>query len=186
MLPLCVALAFVPSRIANRSTGIDLRLSQMRSAAAGQDIDPAAEVKTAGLHNALVFVRESMHDRLAARLRALGMPAFDAERAAAELDPCALLAGLTESDRLGDVLARAQAGGAPSDECRREIADDRAGTEFYPRFLAASTIDSTGRLGGDVVYARWLGARDSVLLRDRFATREWYMYHRGGRFERIR
>ena len=75
--------------------------------------------------------------------------------------------------------------------CLREITEDRAGTVSYARFLASSTIGQDGRLGGDIVYARWLGARDSILLRDRFAKRQWYMYRRedtarSGRFDRIR
>ena len=191
MIPLCVALAFVPSRIGNRSTGIWLRLSQMRAAAIGQDIDPAAEVRAAGIHNALVFVRESLHDRLAARLRALGMAPFDAERAAADLDACGLVAGLDQADahpevavadRLSFVIAQGRTRGPVTPACR----DDVRETFFYPRFLAASTIDSTGKLGGDVVFARWLGARDSALLNSRFAGRDWYLYHRGGQLERIR
>jgi hypothetical protein len=71
------------------------------------------------------------------------------------------------------------------------MADDSLGTSYYARFLAASTFDASGRMGGDVVYARWLGPRDSILLRGRFKKRAWYMYRRderanSGRFERIR
>jgi hypothetical protein len=220
MLPVCVALAFIPSSVGNRSTGVWLRLAQMRNAPVSRSENPAAEAKAAALHNAVVFVREPLHARLTARLRALGMAPFDAERTVSDLDACALLTALAGADarpdvaasvRLHDVFEQAQAtrptrpvrglygnaalslaDGRPSDaRCYREMVEDSLGTTYYARFLAAATIDSTGRLGGDVVYARWLGERDSILLRERFAERQWYMYRRNeransGRFERIR
>jgi hypothetical protein len=155
---------------------------------------------------------------MAARLRALGMAPYAAERAAADLDACALAAALDHSDsmseappeRLRVVLERARAagaaqpvrglygssslalvGGVPSSEtCRAEIDGDRAGTETYDRFLAATKVEADGRLGGDVVFARTLGARDSVLVRDRLGSRDWYLYRRepgtaSGRFEKL-
>ena len=212
MVPVCIALAFIPSGIGNRSTGVWLRLAMTSALPVSRSENPAAEAKAAGLKNALVFVREPFHARLAARLHALGMRPFDAERAAADLDACALMTALDRSTSLETVLAEARAAGkatpvpglrgfnalaliggrASSPTCHREMAEDSLGTLYYARFLAAATIDSTGRLGGDVIYARTLGARDSVLLlNERFASREWYMYRREdarntGRFERIR
>jgi hypothetical protein len=220
ILPVCVGLAFLPSSIGNRSTGIWLRLSQMRNAPVSRSENPPAEAEVVRLSNALVFVREPLHARLTARLRAIGMAPFDAERSVADLDACALLTALAASDarpdvpdatRLGQVFEQARAAGpatpvrglygnnalslvggrASNAGCYREMVEDSVGTTYYARFLAASTIDSTGRLGGGVVYARWLGARDSILLKERFATRKWYIYRRderlnSGRFERIR
>lgn len=219
MVPACIALAFVPAGM-GRSTGVWLRFSAMRDQPTSRSGDPSADAKAAGLRNALVFVREPLNARIAARLRALGMAPFEADRAAANLDACALLNGLAKSDarpdlpapnRLGATLEEGRRAGPPqlvqmgsstdaislvngqpsSAECLREITEDRIGTMYYARFLASSTIGEDGRLGGDVVYARWLGARDSILLRDRFAMREWYLYRRedsakSGRFERIR
>jgi hypothetical protein len=74
-------------------------------------------------------------------------------------------------------------------ECRDEINGDRNGVEAFERFLALSSFDQQGRLGGDVVFARYLGARDTILRSDpRFANRQWYLYRRDpgsqdGRFE---
>jgi hypothetical protein len=219
MLPVCVGLAFAPP-FGHRSTGVWHRVSVIRTLPVSRSEDPAAEAKAAGLKNALVFVREPFHARLAARVRALGMAPFEAERAVADLDACALLVALDKSDahpeiarpeRLRAVLdeagsaGKAQAipgqtgftalslmNGRPSSPaCYREMAEDNLGTLYFARFLAAATIDSTGRVGGDVVYARTLGARDSVLLGERFRTRDWYIYRRddarnSGRFEKIR
>jgi hypothetical protein len=64
-------------------------------------------------------------------------------------------------------------------ECRDEINGDREGVEAYERFLALSNFDEQGRLGGNVVFARYLGARDTILQTDpRFANRQWYLYER--------
>jgi hypothetical protein len=220
MLPVCIALAWLPP-VLHRSTGIPLRLARVGTNPVSRAEDPAAEARAAGLKNALVFVREPLHARIAARLVALGMRPFDAERAAGDYDACALLTALAKSDahpevagpdRLRAVIeevhqvrptkaipgltgftALALVNGRPSSpECYREMAEDSTGTLFYPRFLAAATFDSAGRLGGDVIYARTLGPRDSILLKDdRFGRRQWYMYRRQdakntGRFERIR
>jgi hypothetical protein len=220
MVPICIALAFLPT-FGGRSTGIMLRLSRIHSLPVSRSEDPAAEAKATGLKNALVFVREPLHARLAARLRALGMRPFDAERAVSDYDACTLLTALAKSDarperatadRLRSVIEEAhraqptkavqgQSGftalallnGRPSSaECYHEMAGDSVGTLYYARFLAAAKFDTTGRLAGDVIYARTLGARDSILLQDaRFATRQWYVYRRDdapntGRFERVR
>ena len=220
-LPVCLALALVPASIGNRSTGVSLRLKAMIDRPDTETENPASEARTAGLTNALVLVREPLHSRITARMRALGMAPFDAERTVADLDACALLTALGNSDahperppsdRLATVFKEAQAAGQgrlvpglygnaalalvngqpSSAECYREIVEDSVGTGNFSRFLASSTIDSTGRIGGDVVFARTLGARDSILLTDpRFARRTWYIYRRSrgeksGRFERIR
>ena len=219
MLPVCLVWAYLP--IGDRSVGVWHRLSTMRSLPVSRSEDPAEEAGRVGLKNALVFVREPFHARLTARLRALGVNPFDAEKIVTDVDACALMTALDKSGshpdvpgpvRFRTVLAEATSAGRaqpiprtagstalslvngrPSSEaCRREIAEDSVGTLNYARFLAAATIDSTGRLGGDVIYARTLGARDTILLQDeRFARRQWYMYRRedrrnSGRFERIR
>jgi hypothetical protein len=57
-------------------------------------------------------------------------------------------------------------------ECRQELGSARSGVDFS-RLLAAETLDSLGRLGGRVVYARDFGERNA-LLRDRFGDRDWY------------
>jgi hypothetical protein len=217
ILPVCLVVALLPPRAGGFQTGVSLRLAAMQRDPSAKSPDPEADARRAGLSNALVFVREPLHARMTARLRSLGMPPYAAERAAADLDACALVAALDESDamstsrsdRLRVVLDRARAagvaqpvrglygsaslalvGGSPSTPaCYGEILGDRAGTETYDRFLAANRVDSAARLGGDVVFVRTLGARDS-LLRARFGTRDWYLYRReagsrAGRFERL-
>jgi hypothetical protein len=56
--------------------------------------------------------------------------------------------------------------------CRQQLESARSGVDFS-RLLAVETVDSLGRLGGRVVYARDFGDRNE-LLRDRFGDRDWY------------
>ncbi|MDQ6633437.1 MAG: hypothetical protein M3Z10_01635, partial [Gemmatimonadota bacterium] len=56
--------------------------------------------------------------------------------------------------------------------CREELGSARSSVDFS-RLLAVDGLDSLGRLGGRVVYARDFGARNA-LLRDRFGDRDWY------------
>lgn len=217
VLPLCFVLAFVPSSVGQRSTGIWLRLDGLERNTVVTQSNPTADAKKQGLTNALVFLREPTHRRITARLRALGMRPFTAERTAADMDACGLLAGLAKSDAIPDVplpprlqlvldiaaqsgptrvvpglvgaSALSLSGHRLSPECLAEIDGDRNGVESLERLLAVSNFDKEGRLTGDVIFARYLGARDSILRTDpRFASRKWYLYHRNpdereGRFE---
>lgn len=169
------------------------------------DID--AQVRRAGLRNALVFVNEGWRGRLEARLRVLGVSQFRAERVLSTVDACALQSALDAEDSLADpdlraradrAIARAAAygparlevgrqadqaialvpGSRPTPECLREFLSDTAGTISYPIFLARQRVQSDGRIGGNVVFARDLGARDTV-LRSRFGERTWYRYRPG-------
>jgi hypothetical protein len=198
-----VALAWTPVAMASRPTGVWLRAYAHRQTQEARQPDLAASIRDAALSNALVFVREPLHNRFAARLRALGMPPYRAERVAADLDACALLEGLDTVDRLSltsqaaidTILSRARAAGPaspvrgllgarslalvagkPSEGgCASEISADSGGTVTYDAFLARATLDSAGRLGGAVVFARDLGRRNE-LLRSRFGDRLWMRY----------
>ena len=83
------------------------------------------------------------------------------------------------------------ANGPESPRCRAEMLADTAGTMPYAMFLREQHVGRDGRLDGDVVWARDLGPRDS-LLAAQFGARQWYRYLPGrslddaGRFVRIR
>ena len=203
LLIVSVGLAWVPVAMAKRPTGVWLRAYTHRHTQEARQPNVAAGVREAALSNALVFVREPLHSRLAARLRALGMPPYRAERVAADLDACALLEGLDTVDRLSlssqaaidTILSHARVAGPASPvrgllgarslalvagkptagTCASEIRLDSAGTVPYDAFLARATFDSVGRLGGAVVFARDLGRRNE-LLRSRFGDRLWMRY----------
>jgi len=166
------------------------------------DVD--AQAARANLHNALVFVNEGWRGRLQARLRVLGVSQFRAERVLNTADACALQAALDTEDSTADrnlaaradrAIAKAAAygpariergrqsdqvialvpGTRPTPVCLEEFLRDTAGTISYPIFLARQHVGRDGHIAGDVVYARDLGARDT-LLRARFGDRAWYVY----------
>jgi hypothetical protein len=166
-----------------------------------------AQASAAGLDSALVLVREPWRGRLLARLRGIGVPQFDAERVVNEVDACALQIALDESDvpgagdetqRRARVLARARSagratiqpgviaearvarapGGPDTPRCHEEAAADTTGTMPYAMFLREQHVGRDGRLAGNVIWARTLGPRDT-LLRDEFGARRWYLYRPG-------
>jgi hypothetical protein len=134
----------------------------------------------------------------------LGVRQFDAEQVVDATDACALQMALDEADatagedlaaRRARVVARARSagvatiqagviaesrvararGGPDSPRCRDEAAADTLGTMPYAVFLREQTVGRDGRLAGDVVWARDLGPRDT-LLRSEFGSRRWYLY----------
>jgi hypothetical protein len=158
-----------------------------RSASPVGRVDPDSVVRAAGLHHALVFVREGTFTAWQRRLWALGVPRSDAMRLMATgLPACALRAAIAleesvsapDSARLGHILQTAAAFGSFAPDpagCFREAAVDREGAATYAPFLPANTIDRDGRVGGDVVYVLDLGSYNET-LRARFGERAWYTY----------
>jgi hypothetical protein len=166
--------------------------------------DVVAQAAAAGLTYAVVFVREPWRGRLLARLRGLGVRQFDAEQVVDATDACALQIALDEADAASGVdavalragvLARARSAGVASPQagviaesrvarapggpdtprCRDEAAADTLGTMPFGVFLREQTVGRDGRLAGNVVWARDLGARDT-LLRPELGSRRWYVY----------
>jgi hypothetical protein len=142
-----------------------------------------AAARRAGVHDAVVLVRESWGAQLIARMWAVGVGPNVAEQVYRKSDACALertvsaiergrprgraaeamlqplvadSAKLVRSPFTVDPSNRLLPGSAYTEECLRRLAEDRRGfTLFAPLLLA-------GR--DDVVYARDLHARDSLLL----------------------
>ncbi|HMC55311.1 MAG: hypothetical protein DMD35_07345 [Gemmatimonadetes bacterium] len=155
------------------------------------DVDGAA--RRAGVRNAIVFVRESWGAQLMVRLWARGLSHAEAQALYHFVDACALERGLSSLERTGgsDSVARAVMlplladsarvvrspfsvdsterflPGAPyGPRCVRRVQEDRAGFTVYLPFLVAD--------GENVVYARDLHARDTVLLA-RYPSRAVYL-----------
>ncbi len=137
----------------------------------------------AGVHDALVLVRESWGAELLARMWALGVTRGEAELLYSRIDSCLLEQWLTEFEVRGvrgeavfsalrPLLAdSAQAVRSPfssddserylpgtryTETCIRRLNEDGAGFTLFPPLLLAR--------GGNNVYARDLHARDSLLL----------------------
>ncbi|MDB4885204.1 MAG: hypothetical protein JWN79_642 [Gemmatimonadetes bacterium] len=169
----------------------------------GETVSPliVEAVRRQHLENALVFVSDGLHARITARLRALGAPPFLAQQVVGHYDACALLQRLTDAERSGappaqqaahvlaildeqqtatpipglsalEQLALVQDRDIPP-ACKAELQRSLARGADMARLLPLMSLDSLGRLGGDVVYARDFGPRDE-LLRDRFPDRVWY------------
>jgi hypothetical protein len=210
VVPACVACAWL---IPLAFSSVPGRLTAQRAQRTKLKTDVVAQASAARLSNALVLVREPWRGRLLARLRGLGVPQFSAERIVDAVDACALQVALDEADlpgagaapeRRARVLARARSAGAASVQpatiaesrvarapggpdtprCREEVAADTMGTMPYAMFLREQEVTPDGRLGGDVIWARTLGPRDT-LLRGEFGRRQWYLYKPGRSLEEV-
>ena len=145
------------------------------------DADRAAE--QAGVRNALVLVRESWGSQLVARLWAIGVSRSDAELLYRNIDSCQLDSALTtleegpgeRRDALAvltpllrdsasviaspfspDTTEGFRRGVVYTQRCLNRINENRSGFTVMPPLLLARKAD--------IVYARDLHARDSVLL----------------------
>jgi hypothetical protein len=165
-------------------------------------VDVPGAVREAGVHHAVVFIREKFSTRLIRRMWGVGVSRSDAVALIDEFDTCSLLAGVraAEADTARSRTQRAatvrrhavpftagpqnvrtldpevsiNSPASLTPECRAEI--DRAGDVpvSFGAALPHEPIDAGGRLdGGDVVYAMDLGERNEV-LRARFSGRAWY------------
>jgi hypothetical protein len=158
-------------------------------------------VESAGIHNALVFLDEGWHSRLASRLRALGVRPLAAEQLVAHEDACRLQHALDAADalepsRAGERSARVLSAleGEPASrlaqqppneqlalvpgrrltpDCAAEAARVQSRGVSVAEMLPYVDLDASGRLAGDVLYARDFGARNA-LLRPRYGGRMWY------------
>jgi hypothetical protein len=146
-----------------------------------------------GIHDALIFVRESWGSQVLARLWGRGIERPDAELLYRDVDTCLLDSTLTGVERqnqygpaararLWPLLAdsasvqpsalspdgsqRMRAGNRYSAHCLERVADDQRGVALYPLALAQSR--------GSNIYARDLGPRN-VVLRRRYAGRRAYL-----------
>ncbi len=119
VIPVCVALAWLPIPLPSPITGVWMRAAEYRStfvpaADLGRQLaegyadnklvfafpDIGKQLAAAHLRNAVVFVREAWYVRLASRLRTLGQTPFGADRVIADLDACVLQEALNREDSL--------------------------------------------------------------------------------------
>jgi hypothetical protein len=172
---------------------VPLRARQYASSQTSMRRDVGAAAATAGVSHALVFVRESWGSQLIARLWALGVSRGETEMLYRNIDACMLehridslervnVRGAVARDQLQlllpdssrlvkspfspDSSERYLRGYPYATECIGRINSDRGGfTLLLPTLLARR---------GDNVFARDLGARDSLLIRE-YPTRSLYL-----------
>jgi len=170
-----------------------LRAREYRSGLKTMRWDVDAAARQAGVRNAIVLVRESWGAQLMVRLWARGLSHAEAQALYHFVDACALERGLDSLERTGgrdsaarkvmlplladsarvirspfsaDSTERFLPGASYGPRCVRRVQEDRAGFTVYLPFLVAN--------GDDVVYARDLHARDSVLMA-RYPSRTVYL-----------
>jgi hypothetical protein len=170
-----------------------LRAREYRSGLRTMRWDVDAAARRAGVHDAIVLVRESWGAQLMVRLWARGLSHTEAQALYHFVDACALERGLDSLERIGgrDSVARAAMlplladsarvvrspfsvdsterflpGASYGPRCVRRVQEDRAGFTVYLPFLVAE--------GENAVYARDLHARDTVLLK-RYPSRAVYL-----------
>jgi hypothetical protein len=175
--------------------------TQARAARSTLRQDIGHSVSDAGIHKAVVFIREPFTSRLTRRLWAVGFSRATSARLVGIANPCSLFIAARAVDRdslrlAGDSVAiimraadsitqsrRPLRPGVVSDAataaCLAELdADQRIGTSSFGSALPLETIDAQGHLGGDVVYAADLGDRNDA-LKPRFGDRVWYRLQTG-------
>ncbi|MEP6621651.1 MAG: hypothetical protein ABJE47_20150 [bacterium] len=162
-----------------------------------------AEVERAHLTNAVVFIPEGWHARLAARMRALTFRPLLAEQIVAQSDACSLQRVVDATDQIppsdlpkrislvvstlrADPPANPLPNQLPSDQlsfdptrelttdCRIELGHSASYGVSLAELLPYQDYDANGDPSGNVIYARDFGARDGV-LRGRFANRSFYV-----------
>ena len=170
-----------------------LRAEEYRNGLKTMRWDVEAAARRAGVRDAIVFVRESWGAQLVVRMWARGISHAEAQVLYRYVDACALERGLDSLERTGgrggvaravmlplladsarvvrspfsaDSTERFLPGAPYGPRCVRRVEEDRAGFTVYLPFLVAD--------GDNVVYARDLHARDSVLLA-RFPTRAIFL-----------
>jgi hypothetical protein len=175
---------------------------QARSARSTLKEDVGEAVERAGIHNALVFVREPFSSRLSRRMWGLGLSRWETAQLTASRNPCLLFLAVRAAEARHDrgqtslrpkALAFLADSIANTDQrlavispnrpafvasvmapCQADLADDgRFGNAAFGPALLREPIDKDGRIDGDVIYVADLGERNQ-LLRTRFGDRVWY------------
>jgi hypothetical protein len=183
-LPLRVTMyAFVVAIAIGLAFNVPLRWRQYASSLNTERWDADAAARAAGVQGALVFVRGSWGSQVIARLWGLGVSRSDAEGIYRRVDTCVLDRAVAALERAGvrgdaawarlaplkrdsarvvrstlspDGTERVLPGIAYPPACVAQVLADRQGyTHHMPLLLAT---------GNDNLYARDLGARDTLLL----------------------
>ncbi|MBI1808358.1 MAG: hypothetical protein HYR75_00550 [Gemmatimonadetes bacterium] len=195
--------AFLASGIVMASAfSLPIRVAQYHGGLQSMRTDYASAAKTAGVRDALVFVRESWGAQLIARMWGVGVSRAASEAFYAKVDACALdeeidrieredVRGAAAEARLRPLLrdsaqvrgtqlspdsTEKYRPGAPYDAvCVERINEDRAGYMHYAPLLLENANDN--------VYGRDLHGRDSLLLAEYPGRPVYLLRHHGTNVE---
>ena len=185
-LPACVLFAWLAVGVSNSVAG---RLRMYRRGPPVTRVNPDAIARTAGLHNALVFINEGVAARNLHYLWELGLSRGNAARLMGSASGCAIRVSIDVEEALrparvqgrldrlvnGALAFDARQPRVEPSACVEDVRRDNERSASFAPFFPANTIDASGRLGGDVVYALDLGAHNEA-LRARFGDRQWYRF----------
>lgn len=174
-----------------------------RSARQSMRVNPERIVNDAGVHYALVFLREPFSARLTRRMWGLGVPRSHTAQLLWQKDACALHEKVREAEQARasnvgstnalpslasaaayvegprsmqstDGVLQLSSPASLTGACRAEFDSDSLGG-FVPFGvgLPLLPINAAGRIDGDVIYAADLGEANER-LRSRFGDRQWY------------
>jgi hypothetical protein len=202
IVPVCIGVAWLRPM---KPFGVQATANELRATRSRFKVDPPIETRSATFGPALIFVQEGATTRLLHRLWGLGVSRADASRLMANADACSLVDAVqaettrpagdtagrlrrleqaikpyTRSRRqvvVPDVTFRISDSASVTPACASEIMHDyriKNVIAFGPMLLL-NRFDSTGHVGGRVVYALDMGKHNEV-LRGRFGDRTWYRY----------
>lgn len=184
LLPACVLFTWLARGIGDT---VDARVRMYQKASPILRVDADSIARAANLHNALVFVNEGREARNLHYLWSMELTRGDAARLMMSAPSCAVrIAIQTEAaiqpprlagrrDRMVRTALSVDPKAPEPETCAEDVRQDDAGSASFAPFFPANTIDSTGHVGGNVVYVLDLGAHNEV-LRSRFGTRTWYRF----------
>ena len=200
LLPIWLVLAWAlpPNRAHAYGVRTLLRLNREKATRGAAVAQRAHDLR---LTNALVFVNDGWHERLAARLRRLGVPPIQAGVVSTFADACLVQTTLDDlaahPDPAGERTHRALVAvaldtgavelaglraadqvslrpGTLSPTCANERSRADSHRVSLAELLPFMRVDRAGALAGDVIYARDFGPADE-LLRPEFGRRRWYV-----------
>lgn len=184
VVPVCVLFAWLAFGLSDTVAG---RVRMYRKASPILRVDADSIAHANDLHNALVFVNEGREARNLHYLWTLGLSRGDAARLMVSASSCAVRTAIDAEEKLQparvegrrDRLVRSALSvdpKAPEPEiCAADVRQDDAGSASFAPFFPANRIDTSGHVGGDVVYVLDLGQHNEV-LRSRFGNRHWYRF----------
>lgn len=189
-----VVVAGMVSLLIGAVTLVPIRAQQYHNGMLSMRIDINSAARDAGVHDALVLVRESWGAQVMARLWAAGVSRPEAESIYRSADICGLERALSRAERDGidavelgrrlaplradsarlialqvspDTTPRVVPGSVLRDRCLRRLLEDRAGFTLFPPLLLAR--------GEGNIYLRDLHARDSLALKAHSGRPVWLL-----------
>jgi hypothetical protein len=181
VIPLLTLAALIPTE---SYFSAYLQAKSYRSQRRSYHPDPVQLVRQQAPAGSLVFVDEGLSGRAFRRLWALGVPRAATNRIlVGATDACSVVAAIMQEEQQPGPRETREARLAAAAKlprravvepwCERELESNRDSGLEFGRLLLANELLPDGSIGGRVIYAADLGARNEI-LRARFGNRQWF------------